>query len=139
MTILFPSQGALNSVFASQHPLTRAKTPPQTQTLVQRQPFNAWSAVDNIKETGNKISGEVKKDYEKASQKAQGKAGKIELYSGKYYAACTFGGLLACVSNSVHRTSMYSSPLGLDAHGSDPVGSRQMPSPGRCQYIQGKL
>jgi solute carrier family 25 phosphate transporter 3 len=96
---MFPSHGALNSVFASQHPLTRPQTPPQTQTTIKRQPFTAWSAVDNIKETGHKISEEVRKDYEKASQKAQGKAGKIELYSGKYYAACTFGGLLACVSS----------------------------------------
>ena len=36
--------------------------------------------------------------YEKASAKAQAKVGSIELFSAKYYAACTFGGLLACVS-----------------------------------------
>ncbi len=35
--------------------------------------------------------------YEKASAKAQAKTGGIELYSGKYYAACTVGGILACV------------------------------------------
>jgi solute carrier family 25 phosphate transporter 3 len=31
------------------------------------------------------------------SEKAQAKAGGIELYSAKYYAACTVGGILACV------------------------------------------
>jgi len=35
-------------------------------------------------------------EYEKASKTAQAKAGGIELYSGKYYAACTVGGILAC-------------------------------------------
>lgn len=47
------------------------------------------------------LSDEAVKEYEKASAKAQEKAGKIELYSAKYYAACTFGGLLACVSQIV--------------------------------------
>ncbi|KZZ91222.1 mitochondrial phosphate carrier protein [Ascosphaera apis ARSEF 7405] len=54
-----------------------------------RTTFLAWSAVDNVKST-------IEKDWDKASHKAQEKAGKIELYSPKYYAACTFGGLLAC-------------------------------------------
>jgi len=35
--------------------------------------------------------------YEKASAIAQAKTGGIELYSGKYYASCTVGGILACV------------------------------------------
>jgi solute carrier family 25 (mitochondrial phosphate transporter), member 3 len=38
------------------------------------------------------------KEFSKASNAAQAKAGKIELYSAKYYAACTFGGIMACVS-----------------------------------------
>jgi hypothetical protein len=28
---------------------------------------------------------------------------KIELYSFDYYAACTLGGILACVSNPIHQ------------------------------------
>ncbi|EED12338.1 mitochondrial phosphate carrier protein, putative [Talaromyces stipitatus ATCC 10500] len=51
----------------------------------QRQPFPAWSAVDDVKQS-----------YGKLSTKAQAKTGKIEMFSPKYYAACTFGGLLAC-------------------------------------------
>ncbi|PHH72919.1 hypothetical protein CDD82_5733 [Ophiocordyceps australis] len=37
---------------------------------------------------------EMAKD--KASSAAQARTGKIELYSPQYYAACTFGGLMAC-------------------------------------------
>ncbi|KAJ5220278.1 hypothetical protein N7468_009482 [Penicillium chermesinum] len=47
--------------------------------------FPAWSAID-----------EVKKTVDTASQKAQGKTGKIEPWSAQYYATCTVGGLLAC-------------------------------------------
>lgn len=36
----------------------------------------------------------------KAAAKPQ--QGKIELYSPKYYAACTFGGMLACVRTHTH-------------------------------------
>jgi solute carrier family 25 (mitochondrial phosphate transporter), member 3 len=38
------------------------------------------------------------KQFDKASDAAQHSVGKIELFSPKYYAACTFGGLMACVS-----------------------------------------
>lgn len=55
--------------------------------------------VDSAKDKAVKLSNEATKEFEKASSAAQAKAGKIELYSGKYYAACTFGGLLACVSS----------------------------------------
>lgn len=59
----------------------------------------AYSVVDNAKNQTRKLSDEAAKEFEKASAKAQAKTGKIELYSGKYYATCTFGGLLACVCN----------------------------------------
>lgn len=49
-----------------------------------------------MKEKAQELSAEAAKEYEKASKKAQAKAGSIELYSGKYYAACTVGGILAC-------------------------------------------
>lgn len=52
-----------------------------------------------MKEKAQELSAEAAKEYEKASKKAQAKAGSIELYSGKYYAACTVGGILACVSD----------------------------------------
>jgi solute carrier family 25 phosphate transporter 3 len=54
--------------------------------------------VDDAKDKANALSAEAAKEFEKASAKAQAKTGHIELYSAQYYAACTFGGLLACVS-----------------------------------------
>ena len=60
--------------------------------------YSSWSVVDDAKNKANTLGTEATKEFEKASAKAQAKAGKIELYSAKYYAACTFGGLLACVS-----------------------------------------
>ena len=60
--------------------------------------YGAFSVVEDAKDKAKKIGSEATKGFENAGSKAQAKAGKIELYSGKYYAACTFGGLLACVS-----------------------------------------
>jgi solute carrier family 25 phosphate transporter 3 len=56
--------------------------------------------VDEASKKTQKLSHEAAKEFEKVSAKAQAKAGKIELYSKEYYAACTFGGMLACVSPS---------------------------------------
>jgi solute carrier family 25 phosphate transporter 3 len=62
-------------------------------TSVKREPFQAWSAIDDVKNKAGSAASAV-------GQKAQAKTGKIELYSPKYYASCTFGGLLACVSST---------------------------------------
>jgi len=50
----------------------------------------------SVSERANKLSEEASQELAKASAKAQKKVGGIELYSPKYYAACTLGGLLAC-------------------------------------------
>lgn len=79
------------NVLASQHPMGALQAQPSSnspKSAPNRQPFPAWSALD-----------EVKKTVDTASQKAQSKTGKIEPWSAQYYAACTVGGLLACVSN----------------------------------------
>jgi len=52
--------------------------------------------VDDAKNKAHKLSDAAVAEFEKASHKAQDKAGKIELHSAKYYAACTIGGVLAC-------------------------------------------
>jgi solute carrier family 25 (mitochondrial phosphate transporter), member 3 len=62
--------------------------------------YQAWSTVDDVKTKASKVGGAATKEFEKASSAAQAKTGKIELYSAKYYAACTFGGLMACVRGS---------------------------------------
>lgn len=53
--------------------------------------------VEDAESKAKKLGAEASKKLDKASSATQAKAGHIELYSGKYYAACTFGGLLACV------------------------------------------
>lgn len=93
------------STFAAQHPLgvltkqqpLNSKEPLQSISK-KREPFPAWSAIDDVKKTADSIAQEAAREYNLASHKAQEKAGKIELWTAKYYAACTVGGLLACVS-----------------------------------------
>ena len=58
-----------------------------------RFPAKAFSA----ESTAQSLSAEAQKEVQKASVAARAKTGEIELYSPKYYAACTFGGLIACV------------------------------------------
>ena len=100
MSYLYPRQDALQKTFASpaalgqsQHGVKARSTPYQARPEL----YGAWSVVDDAKSKANKLGAEATKEFEKASAAAQSKAGKIELYSGKYYAACTFGGLMACV------------------------------------------
>jgi solute carrier family 25 (mitochondrial phosphate transporter), member 3 len=98
---MFPSHGALTIHFAPQHPLTRVKSQPHSaarSSAIKRDPFPAWSAVDDIKKKADAFAKEAAREFDVASKKAQAKTGHIELYSPKYYAACIFGGLLACVS-----------------------------------------
>ena len=56
------------------------------------------NAFFDVKAKAAALGTGAQKEYQKASAAAQAKAGTIELYSAKYYAACTLGGLLACVS-----------------------------------------
>jgi solute carrier family 25 phosphate transporter 3 len=82
-------------------PFSRAQRPAEperTPLQAHSELYPAWSVVDDAKKKAHDLSAEAAKEFEKASAKAQAKAGTIELYSLKYYAACTFGGLLACVS-----------------------------------------
>lgn len=87
------------SVSRPQNELRSRSTPYQARPEL----YSAYSVVDDAKNKAQKLSNEAVKEFEVASQKAQQKAGKIELFSGKYYAACTFGGMLACVRVPFHR------------------------------------
>jgi solute carrier family 25 phosphate transporter 3 len=104
---LFPSQGTLHGVFPQAIPFGRHPESPKKQPEISRKPtplqarpelYTAWSVVDDAKDKANALSAEAAKEFEKATGKGPGKAGGIELYSANYYAACAFGGLLACVS-----------------------------------------
>lgn len=94
---LFPRQETLQHSFGSPVLLRRAQDKP---TPYQARPelYGAYSIVDDAKGKAHKLSEEAKAELEHASQLAQAKVGGIEMYSPKYYASCTFGGLMACVS-----------------------------------------
>ncbi len=98
--MLFPTS-AINEVFSCRHPLTVAgshePTPKPLQTKTARPQFSIWSVTEDAKSKANALSEEAQREIKKASAAAQAKTGQIELYSAKYYAACTFGGLAACV------------------------------------------
>lgn len=117
MPHLFPTQGTLYDIFHSSSPLGRAQRPTDPRrTPRQASPelYPAWSVVDDAKKKASALSAEAVKEFEKASAKAQAKAGTIELFSAKYYAACTFGGLLACVSRlTLGNKSITDGPQGL--------------------------
>ncbi|KAL4740114.1 mitochondrial carrier domain-containing protein [Aspergillus similis] len=92
---MFPPQDVMVGAFSAQRPLSQK---PQTvgAAATRREPFPAWSVIEDTKKKANAIGKEAAREFDIASQKAQSKTGKIEPWSAKYYAACTFGGLLAC-------------------------------------------
>ena len=96
MVGLFPNTTALSQAFTPTSPYYKP-TPKPVEKSERRRYFSAWSAADTAKDKALELSEAATKEYEKASSKAQAKVGGIELYSAKYYAACTFGGILACV------------------------------------------
>ncbi|GKT83602.1 mitochondrial phosphate carrier protein 2 [Colletotrichum tofieldiae] len=109
MSFLYPRTDALRGCFSSPlssaedagAPLRRRQYQQQQQqpSRYQARPelYGAFSTVDDVKGKAKQLSAEAAAEFDKASAKAQSAAGgKIELYSGKYYAACTVGGLLAC-------------------------------------------
>ncbi|KAK1755034.1 mitochondrial carrier [Echria macrotheca] len=97
MSGLFPRLETLQSGFGSTSSLGLARRPEAPTPLQARMDlYQAFSISDDAKSKAHKLSAEAAKEFDIASQKAQKAVGGIELYSPKYYAACTFGGLLAC-------------------------------------------
>lgn len=94
-----PSQETLQILFSSKIPRSKSVNPSHSEL------FPAWSTTDDIKndikDRTVKMGTKLSKDVQKASMAAQKRTGQIELYSGKYFAACTLGGLLACVSTAM--------------------------------------
>jgi solute carrier family 25 phosphate transporter 3 len=105
MSPLIPKLETLQKTFGDPYNLGRPPNSPKADGATPRQArlelYSAYSVVDDAKNKAKKLSAEATKEFEAASQKTQAKTGHIELYSGKYYAACTFGGLLACVGVAV--------------------------------------
>ena len=102
MSHLYPPQETLQGALYS--PLwasTRRRAKPAPSPYMARpELYGAFSVADKAQ----KLGAEATKEFDKASAAAQAKAGSIELFSGKYYAACTFGGMMACVRlRTAHR------------------------------------
>lgn len=102
MPIAFPGTGALHNSFSPSNPLTvlqqKTQQPLRTKCEARSELYGAWSVSEDAKAKANQLSDKAVKELDKASAAAQAKTGQIEMYSPKFYAACTLGGLLACVS-----------------------------------------
>jgi len=100
MPIALPTGDALKNAFPSSNPLIayrmQAPEPPRTKYQARSELYGAWSVADDAKKKASQLSDAAAKEFEKTSGAAQAKVGKIELYSPKYYATCTLGGLMAC-------------------------------------------
>ncbi|KAH8775503.1 mitochondrial carrier domain-containing protein [Diaporthe sp. PMI_573] len=94
MSHLYPRYDTLQKTFPRQ-PQDGLKAPTSRATPYQAR-MDLYSAYSTVEDKAKKLSAEATAEFNKASSAAQAKTGKIELYSGKYYAACTFGGLMAC-------------------------------------------
>jgi len=95
MPTIFPTAAALSSSFSASSP-TSFLQPRRTPREAPEHLWTSWSSTDDVKAKAAAVGDKAVQEYEKASAKAQEKVGKIEMFSPKYYAACTFGGLLAC-------------------------------------------
>ncbi|KAI0394813.1 mitochondrial phosphate carrier protein [Xylariaceae sp. FL0594] len=95
---LFPSQQALQQTFGSQRLRGEARSVPVSSngTPHQARPELYGVAFSIIDDPKNKLSAEAQKELNKATPAAKARTGQIEMYSGGFYAAATFGGLLAC-------------------------------------------
>lgn len=99
MAGLFPRLDTLQNGFGSPYgPGLRRKANGLTPLQGRMELYPAYSISDDAKSKAKQLSKEAVEEFNAASKKAQAATGGIELFSPKYYAACTFGGLLACVS-----------------------------------------
>ncbi|KAJ5463464.1 hypothetical protein N7475_008408 [Penicillium sp. IBT 31633x] len=89
-----PPNSIINAI-AANHPMGDLPTG-KSHSIPKKRPFTAWSALDDVKTKADGIAKEASREFNVASQKAQEKTGKIQPGSLKYYAACTFGGMMAC-------------------------------------------
>lgn len=97
----FPSASALAATFGTSYPYRTSSnnaTSPATRSPYEARSnlYSSWDIAEDAKNKAAGLSDAAQKELQKASAMAQAKTGTIELYSGKYYATCTFGGLMAC-------------------------------------------
>ena len=90
MQSFFPNATALSATFghASPYALNTRPTPGRRSAYQARTDlYSSWAVAEDAKQKATQLSDAAAKEIEKASNAAQAKTGKIELYSGKYYAA----------------------------------------------------
>lgn len=97
MASFFPTASALSATFGHATPYKAQPSTPKRSPLQARAGlYSAWSVAEDTKQKAVQLSDAAAKEVGKASAAARAQTGQIELYSAKYYAACTFGGMLAC-------------------------------------------
>ncbi|OLN82849.1 Mitochondrial phosphate carrier protein 3, mitochondrial [Colletotrichum chlorophyti] len=101
MSFLYPRQDALAACLSSPSSASAPGPAPTANVKPSRyqarpELYGAFSTVDDLRNKTQKLSAEAAAEFNKATGRAPAKSSSIELYSGTYYAACTFGGLLAC-------------------------------------------
>lgn len=139
MPLLFPTQGTLSDAFSPRLPF--GSEPPQRQpSSADRYP--AWSTVEGGKSNAGTLSKEAQSELRKASQTLQEKTGEIQLHSAKYYAACTFGGLIACVGSMIVTRPPgrdLRNEIGLDPCSRNALRLSKMSTSGEFKDVQGQF
>lgn len=94
MASLFPSLSTLSAAFGG-----AATQSPSSHTQLKRTPYQArtelygsWSVAEDAKNKTKELSQKALNELDKAAPAR----GSMKLYSPGYYAACTFGGMMAC-------------------------------------------
>lgn len=99
MPSLFPSSSALSAVFggsaksnANSQETSAADVEKTTRSPYEARTelFKSWSVTEDAERKASELGNAAAKEYQKASHLAQEKAGKIELYSGKYCKLVSF-------------------------------------------------
>lgn len=86
MPSLFPSASALGATFGHAHPFSMNRPAKRTPYQARSELYGAWDVAEDAKNKAAGLSNAAQNEIAKASELAQAKTGKIELYSGKYYA-----------------------------------------------------
>lgn len=96
MASLFPSTSSLSAVFGHAHTSSSQAASQKSHSLKARtELYGAWSVTEDAKRGAQQLSQAALDEARKANSAVKGKEG-LQLYSKEYYAACTFGGLMAC-------------------------------------------
>lgn len=100
MPAMLPPTSTLIQAFsgcsAFAHSVPEHSSKRATKWNARHELYTAWSVADDASSKAAKLSDAAVAEFEKASSKAQAKVGGVELYSAKFYAACTVGGIMAC-------------------------------------------